>query len=329
MFQDDMPPIIEPVLSENILDNFEGFTYSLFMQHFPELYHKLATLLPKDEVIFSNFDIETALGCEIVCATICHKVNWDFLRKVVYQKTVQMPQWVTPKYLEKIEIQEVYNLLSNYEKNERIQAAERCKMLKTLGQYLVASKKSYQKIFKQDNGLPQAYKHIYIFFRKCAPFGVDPESKKFQLVLQCVSNYRGFEFLSNYCKATVDYHLIRCFLRRGFILPKTQYAKEYIGNSSVTRMEQTVASLRNLCSEAIDELAYRTSLDIKTINKIEWWIGRSVCVEGMPDCYLRQNSSNWLKAQFNRCPFFDICYAINENVDFLRINEPQYRGNSF
>ena len=150
-----------------------------------------------------------------------------------------------------------------------------------------------------------------------------------QLLFQSLSDYTGFEKLSLYYKATIDYHLIRCFLRRGIIRPVTQYAKEFIFNMDIERREHTIGALRNVCADAINTLCWITSLDIKTVNRIEWWVGRTICAEGKPDCLLKSNNASWLKANFSKCPYYDHCYAIKYNNDFLDINEPTYKGNSY
>lgn len=317
------------ILSENIRESFEVFDFTLDMLNIPKNYYTMAKLLPKDAVMFNDFDLETIIACETICATICHKINWDFLRKVVYDKTSNNIEWTKPEYLKKIKTEEVENLLSNYDKTDRIRGAERSKMLRSLGTSVYKKGKGYKGIFFNEDMSIKDYADISNFFKTCKSFANDPESKKMQLLFQSLSDYCGFEKLSQYYMPTIDYHLIRSFLRRGIIRPVNQYAKDFIFNIDIERREGTIGALRNICSNAINSLCLITSLDLKTVNRIEWWVGRTICTEDKPDCLLKRNTASWLKDNFNKCPYYDHCYAINYNKDYLSINEPTYKGNSY
>ncbi len=160
-------------------------------------------------------------------------------------------------------------------------------------------------------------------------FSGDPEYKKTQLLLQNLSKYEEFSMLSTYCKPAVDYHIIREFLRRGLVKPTNQKAYEFILNPDVQRKEQTIAALRKVCSDVFYILQWITSYDIRTINTIEWWFGRSVCLKKCPDCELKEDSSQWLRLNFEKCPFYESCYAIKADSRFLNIVEPNYQGKSY
>jgi hypothetical protein len=160
-------------------------------------------------------------------------------------------------------------------------------------------------------------------------FSSDPDEKKIQLLLQKISSYNEFKSLEKYCNPAIDYHIIRLFLRRGLITPKTEYARRYIFKVCSGKNENTIGSLRQLCSNTVRNISSLTSLSINTINQIEWWIGRSICIENNPDCNLESNESDWLKPFFQKCPYYEDCYANKFNTNFLKLNEPKYNGVSY
>lgn len=316
-------------VSENITEAFEATEYSLWMTGFGEIYSKIVKSMPPRNLSFSKLPLEDAIGCEVVCAAICHQINWDFLRSAVYKMTLQDDTWLFPQKLSKITSTKVLQLLIEYDKPERIREKERCSLLRSLGSSLLAIGYTYTDIFFSDDSTIKNSEEIVEALNLSKAFSGDPEGKKAQLLLQNLSDYAELAALKSYCKPAIDYHIIREFLRRGLVSPINQKAYDFILNPEVQRKEQTVAALRKICSEVFDTLQWLTSCDITTLNTIEWWIGRSVCLKECPDCELNADSSQWLKPNFERCPFFESCHAIQADKRFLNIVEPNYQGNSY
>lgn len=316
-------------ISENILASFESSEYSLIMTNYKEIYSKIYELLPPRNTPFLGLSLENAVGCEVICAAICHQINWDFLRKAVYEMAMKNTIWITPKELSKISFENVKLLLKKYDKPERIREKERGILLRSLGNSLTEMNYTYIDIFFSDCGQVKSEKAILAVINSLKAFSSDPEGKKIQLLLQNLSEYRELSVLSDYCKPAIDYHIIREFLRRGLVIPTNKQAYDYIFNYQIERKEKTIASLRKVCSEFFYTLQWITSYNITTLNTIEWWIGRSVCLRETPDCELKGNASQWLKQSFCKCPFYDSCYAFQENRKFLKVVEPNYQGSSY
>ena len=313
--------------SQRILDEFNADP-QLVMCDYPELYSIIAKIIPTEKISFDTLPLDSAIACEIICAAICHKINWDFLRSEILKKTNDRPEWLNPFYLKNINEQEVLYMLSNYKKKERIKAKERTEILNSLGEILLKKKNNFIDILCNEKHRLKDFDSITAYFKEIRAFSNDPEEKKLRLVIQKISHYEGFQPLRNYISPTIDYHIIRSFLRRGLIIPRTIYAAQYIFDVSKGRKENTIASLRKLCSSTIKNISAITTIDIYTINQIEWWIGRSVCLGESPDCTLRYNDSQWLRPYFKKCPFYNVCMAIN-NKDYISLIEPKYTGNSY
>ena len=292
---------------------------------FSEVYPVLVKIIPKEKTVFSGFPFSCAILCEIICAALCHQMNWDFLREVIFYKTQENINWLTSDYLANITDNEVGELFRSYNKPERIRKEERASILRDLGKWL--SGHSYILEFSSNNRIDTD--QFYSDLCTCPFFSEDPERKKLQLLFQKLSQFPQLAGLANYYHPAIDYHLIRNYLRRGLLYTNSKRGIEYIKNSDVRRKESTTAALRKLCSEVLLNICEYTGLDVPSINQVEWHIGRSVCVQDKPDCNLIEHDSQWLKPVFKTCPFYNTCAARCYNRDYLQLNEPKYTGTSY
>lgn len=315
-------------ISERITDEFDILQIPFIGCDFDVLYPQIARILPPEKIQFDKFGFEKSIACELVCASICHQMNWDILRQAVFNKTQNNITWVNGENLSNITALDIDEMLRDYNRPERIRAEERAKLLQEVGE-MVCKAGNYRNIFLDNNMNVLSYKEIRGRLLACTTFSQDPGEKKLQLLLQKLSNLKPLRSLRSYYKPAVDYHLIRCYLRRGLLFPKTQYAESFISNPSIQRKESTVGAVRKLCSEVMEQICWFTSLDTSTVNLIEWHIGRSICTQKNPDCFLDSNDASWLRTCFSRCPFYDSCIACQYKKNYLTIQEPTYGGTSY
>lgn len=315
-------------ISERLIDEFAIMQIPFLGCDFDLTYSKIVDILPKEDVNFFEFGLETNIACELICAAICHQINWDFLRRSIYKATKENKDWTTYKNLCGMKEQDIARLLQGYSKVERIRAKERADLLCEVGK-MIANFGSFQNLFLDKDMQLLPYEKIKENLLNCSTFSRDPEEKKLQLAFQKLSNIKELEGLSKYYKPAIDYHLIRCYLRRGLIYPKTKYAESFIYDITTQRKETTVGAMRKLCCQIIQQIAGFTLLDIGTINLVEWHLGRSVCIQGKPDCLLETKEAKWLKKAFSKCPFFESCVAQCYKKEYLQIQEPCYDGTSY
>lgn len=318
------------ILSKQIVEEFSICDIPFLGCDFEKVYQDIAGVLPKEAVSFMGLPFENRVACEVVCAAICHQMNWDYLRQAVLNKTREDESWLKGERLSGISEDEVASLFVGYENTERIRGKERCGILREVGG-MVCGVGGYLPLFLDEGKRLLPIGVIRGRLRKCAAFSNDPKEKKLQLLLQKLSSYDGLQELSFHCRPAIDYHLIRCYLRRGLLFPTTKYAKEFMAAPSSGRKEGTVGSLRHLCCNLLEQIAWYTELDICTVNLIEWHVGRSVCIQGKPDCHLENADAAWLKEKYRRCPFYGSCQAArNEDGGMLlHANGPEYRGASY
>lgn len=318
----------QSTVSEDIYNSFSIIELPFLGCDYDLVYPEIAKILPTDHVSYGDFALDQTIICEVICAAICHQMNWDYLRQAVYDKTVLTKEWLNPSALETITEKEVEQLFSQYPKKDRIRKEERTAILHEVGTWL-KSFSCVERILLSQDGQLLDYNTIVHNICLCKPFAFDPAGKKLQLLLQKISVYPGFSGLKHYYKPAIDYHLIRCYTRRGLLIAKTKRAVNYLLSEDASRKENTVAAIRTLCSEILLQTHRFTGIDVSTINQIEWNIGRSVCVKDNPDCYLERDAASWLKPAFTKCPFFDTCAARRNNNVFLSVNEPTYKGESY
>lgn len=319
--------VIDTNISERIAKEFATQNLPFLGCDFDIVYPQIRDLLPKETISFEIFGKDSAIMCEIICAAICHQINWDYLRKRIFEKTKNTPEWLFFDNLASISEEEIYQMLCTYDKKERIRASERADIIKKIGVW-ANNFTNISEVFLKNETLLD-YKNIHNNLLSCSAFSGDPQEKKLQLLLQKLSSFDKLNGLSIYYRPTIDYHLIRSYLRRGLIYGKTKFAREYVKNNSATRTEKTVAAVRMHCSDMIEAISIYTNLDINIVNLIEWHIGRSVCTQEKADCKLEAKSSYWLKTKFEVCPFYNTCLARCFNQNFLNVKEPKYNGSSY
>lgn len=316
------------LISERLKKEFDVVAIPFLKCNFDYIYPRLAEIIPREHIFFDSFGQNILVMSEIVCAAICHQMNWDYLRSALFSKLKEDSNWVLPNRLIYVEEKEVADLFCSYNKPERVRAKERMKILRGVGEWAKAFIHS-SSIFLDSSGklLPKEVVRRNLLI--CDTFAMDVEEKKMQLLLQKLSSYKEFKGLSAYCQPAIDYHLIRTYLRRGMLYAKTEYAKGYIMNQSAERKDSTVAAVRHLCAELMLDICVYTDLDVNTINQIEWHIGRSICLQENPDCNLENNESQWLRPFFSSCPFSDTCEAKCGNSKLMGLKEPSYKGSSY
>lgn len=62
-------------ISENMNREFETLDLPFFGCDFDTVYPTIQSLLPKESITFDKFGDSVAIMCEIICASICHKIN--------------------------------------------------------------------------------------------------------------------------------------------------------------------------------------------------------------------------------------------------------------
>ena len=242
------------IRSEKLLSEIEIMTLPFLGCDFDSVYKEILSVIPLEKIRFDKWDRSKLILAEIICAGICHQMNWDFLRDAIYKKTASNPEWLESCSLQSIEDGDVFNLLREYGKEERIRASERAAIIREIGRW-ASNFNPIESVFLNSTYTLLPEETIKSNLLQCSAFSKDPEEKKLQLLLQKLSDYPLLSQLSDYCHPAIDYHLIRMYFRRGLIFGRTKYAKEYLENPLPERKEETVAAVRHLCSDLVRSLS--------------------------------------------------------------------------
>lgn len=290
------------------------------------IYRKIIEVIPSEGVSFFSFGLEKALACEVICAAICHQMTWEFLRRSVYDAICGGAEWWRPENIGEVDLAIIENLLSNYSRKERIRAKERSEMLRSLICLFDENTKTFCDVFGIDeDGNRRSPTDIIKNLCRAPVFSEDPESKKLQVLVHNLAHTKVIPNVEELCEPAIDYHIMRLYLRRGDVYPVSKVGKEFI-DIKTFRRSNTVTALRSVVSEALRYACAMAHLPINTVNTIEWWIGRSVCLRGKPDCELTGNGSDWLRSIAQQCPFCKTCTGYNCDKKLLLVDEPLHNG---
>lgn len=317
------------LVSESIKEGFSVYNIPFIGCDYEKVYPAVFSVLPKERVTFEDFDLDTRIMSEVVCAAICHQINWDFLREELLKYTEKNPAWLLPSNLAAIKANAIGAMLGSYHKAENVKADERAKILHSVGNW-AGQYEAISDVFLDDGGKLKPKDEILQSLLACTAFSSDPEEKKMNLLLQKLETILALQGIGNYAKPAIDYHLLRFYLRRGLLFARTQKATDYVSNPDVERKESTVAGVRELVSQLLVQTARYTVMDIISVNLVDWHVARSVCTRECPDCNLSGQEAQWLKPLFERCPFYTTCMAKYHQSDkILSIVEPSYKGTSY
>jgi uncharacterized protein (DUF362 family) len=281
------------------------------------------SLLPPEEVSFYSLGSDLAIQCEFISAAICHQMNWDFIRKRIKDLAYKDARFLTFKYLNKISKRNIEVLFQGYHKPERIKPEERAKMLRDLSNYMLNYDNSLVGLLNQLSPTIEGDEGLMSFLRKTPIFSDDPEMKKAQVFIHSILRERLWEFMDdNKVQPAIDYHIMRLYIRRGNIWPRTKNGELYL-KQNIRRYSKTTVALRTLVADALKTIAGYHNLKIVDVNSAEWWLGRSVCKRQSPDCDLLNSESEWLKRHFTKCPYKNDCAAWTTDNTLLNVTEPR------
>lgn len=125
-------------ISERLKNEFDIMALPFLGCNFDSIYPKLAEIIPREQIVFDSFGQNILIMSEIVCAGICHQMNWDYLRSAIYNKLQEDYNWILPHRLVHIEENEVAELFRSYNKPERVRAKERTRILREIGEWAQA-----------------------------------------------------------------------------------------------------------------------------------------------------------------------------------------------
>lgn len=299
----DIPPIDNIILSKNL--------------------KSIIPILPKEDIEFNSLGIANAIQCEFITAAICHQMNWDFIRDRIKKIASENSDFIKFGYLKETSKNDMEALFRGYHKPDRIKPEERAKMLRDLANYLISFGDTLVEILNQHPRNIEGKNGLLNFLRKTPVFSDDPEMKKAQVFIHSILRGKLWDFIDDdKVQPAIDYHIMRLYIRRGNIWPRTKNGELYL-KQNIRRYSKTTVALRSIVADAIRAIARYHNIKIVDVNSAEWWIGRSVCKRSNPDCDLKNSDSKWLKNYFKECPYKEDCAVWTTDNSLLDVTEPR------
>lgn len=266
-------------------------------------------------------DLEYERFFWLIHTVIAHQINNFFSERALRKISKEN---FNSNYLVKLREEELFELLKDYHKPERIMAKERAQMIREFcfvlnehfsGKASVLLEKSNFEVDKFKENLDNF-----------VAFSEDPLRKKSNILVQILSRLKLVEFKDiEKVEPAIDYHLIRLALRNGRVKIKNEDLRlRIIEQKPVSEAEDKL--IREKVSEAFQVTAYASGKNIPELNWIEWHLARSVCVRGEPQCHLDLNPvSEFLEFKFEgKCPLFEVCERRKEYVEEPKFETSYY-----
>lgn len=241
------------------------------------------------------------------CA-LCHNMNWDYLCKRVIPDLYIATKGFKAELVDEITEEKLASYFQDYPKKHKIEADRRLRMLKELAAYTAENNyRIFDDILKcnsvsGENGL-------FNLVNTSPVFRDDPLHKKGNLFIQIILR-EGLVTVDDEFNTppSIDYHVIRFFLRNGFMRLDEKYAERLRKRDQFSLDE--VTELRTAISDCMKYICIRGSISISKVGFIAWSIARDTCTEDAIAC---ENGAS--------CPMKEICVGLYD-VSYRHLREP-------
>jgi hypothetical protein len=268
---------------------------------------------------------------EILFISICHSTNWDSLHHKILEIASNDIQELDPVRIAKIDNNGFKKLFASGIDAERINIAERVKLLRNLGENSLnwfSEKDDFW--LNQENISLVNTDGLYAWLNKILAFSDDPLQKKSRVLVHQLLRYGLISIIDiEHIYPAIDYHIIRLYIRTERVRPLSINMKEQLKSGKTVRVEVATA-LRRAVEEAMYYSAAGANLRIDVLNHFEWQISRSFCTRQEARCHCDPIASkpidnSLIELSYNvniACPFVLKCPGVHDS--FLRkMSDPQ------
>jgi hypothetical protein len=173
----------------------------------------IAPLVPQEKVTFSGFSREKQLASEVICASICQQLNWDFLRNSIHTELDGEVDWWKPQQIGRTSASNVERMLLGYKNPSRSRSRERAQMLRSLASLFRDGRNTYSDVFPERINSPADAARLIVALESCNAFSEDAQRKKLQVRLHRLAKTGLVKGLESVCDPAIDYHIPPCKVR--------------------------------------------------------------------------------------------------------------------
>lgn len=276
-----------------------------FVNSFPTIYQKFLDYGGK---VFGDFDIKTRVKKLFYACAICNNMNWDFLCQTAIPRLFDITNGFNYSDVCLLDKESFENVFVEYPKKHKIEAENRIDMLKKLSNYTSNIHTDlFDEILQADTlSGERGLSHI---INSAPVFEDDPLHKKGNLLIQILLRESIISVKDeNNVEPSIDYHVIRFFLRYGFFEIDEKTMRRLTNGDTFTLEETT--SIRQSIADCMNELS-QAGISIAKMGFIAWSVGRTYCRADYTAC-----------EHDEYCPVCDGCYG-NKNPIFRGLKEPE------
>ena len=293
----------------------------------------LATFKPDDEIFtWSLASPLTQLTFKTLFISICHRMNWDILQSALASWMLPDTDHRLPEFAA-TPPKQIRHLLASYPKQERVLAHQRAAMLRDTATSLMELSQpggAIHRLLEQPHlDGPGGF---YEVFGQIAAFQGDPLEKKIRVLAHDLYREGIMRFVDpENLRPAVEYHLLRLYLRTGRVFPTHPSVVEALTGEPRPARRRLVMLLRETVDQAMRDTAHYASLDVATLNYLEWQLARTICVselgpEWHPHCLAapaQELPHDVARIVSGPCPYNQACRTLGDR-GYEWFNEPQF-----
>lgn len=225
---------------------------------------------------------ERAVLVEFLAAAVCHRTNWDRLRKHLLRCAVDDDQF-SPSRLAGLTLGQFISQFSGAF-NSTSDLVDRYRMFVAVADAFSNAVNPFnRKFLTNETQRLGGSGGLYEGLNALAVFSVDPQRKKSRILVQQLVRTSLISVIDPQdLRPAIEYHLIRLYRRTGRVVRAGN--QEMGGDRNRATDVRSVTALRVAVEQAMHYSAAGADLTILDLNDLEWQIARSFCDRENPRC---------------------------------------------
>ena len=292
--------------------SIDEIAINTFIEYFPKIYK---SFMDFGGNIYNDIEVTVRIKKLFYACAICNNMNWDFLCKTAIPQLYTITKGFNYLYISKMNENEFENVFIDYPKKHKIEASSRLKMLRELSKNVCMNSCDIFNIILQCqtvngiNGLSNTINSLPVFKD-------DPLHKKGNLLIQILLREGIVNVEDEYnVEPSIDYHVIRFFLRNGFISLDNTMANRLSSGDSFTVEE--ITELRTVISNCMKHIYESAKISIAKLGFIAWSVGRDYCRNEYISCEHKKT-----------CPMIRSCKGYKD-LYYRKLKEPESNVNYY
>jgi hypothetical protein len=293
-----------------------------------EAINHIVKLCPAPQARPWGSDATKAITVELLVSTLSHAINEDYLVARLKRLDAIQPRLLTIESLATITDRQISQWFSlNESQPSKDNPGRLAGLVRANFSHIRDDKLGIESAFSDSTETAFAWLSGFPVFAK------DPLQKKSALILQRLY-LQGYLPTDRYADLpfAIDRHIVRLFLRIGWIFPHSPLLRRKVSLRQVLSAEED-AALRESALEVMIEIARRSHISNARLNYTLWQFARTYCARRDPGCLSDQPVLLGLRAELTpidgtACWMAKWCASFGAN-SVLQTFDPIHRGDLY